>query len=63
MDFNVYLVALPTGGSHRLLAGCNWKVWEVCNRQQCTVTEAQNRHKGRGGETVTGVHGTVKGIQ
>ena len=62
MDFNVYLAALPTGGWHRLLAGCNCKVWEAWNKQQCPVTEAQNHAKGRGGEIVTGVHGSVMGI-
>ena len=61
--FNVYLAALPTGGWHRLMAGCNRKVREAWNRQQCTVTEAQSHNKGRGGETVTGVRGNVMGIQ
>ena len=63
MDFNVYWAALPTGGWHRLLAGCNCKVWDAWNRQQCTVTEAQNHDNGRGGETVTGVHGNVMEMQ
>ena len=63
MDFNVYLAAQHTGGWHRLLAGCSCKVWEALNRQQCTVTEAQNHDKSRGGETVTGVHRNVMEVQ
>ena len=63
IDFSVYLGALPTGGWHKLLAWCNCKAREAWNRQQCTVTEAQNHDKGRGGETVTGVHGSVMGVQ
>ena len=63
MDFNFYLAALPTRGWCRLLAGCNCDVREAWNRQQCTLTKAQNHDKGRGGETTTGVHGNVMGIQ
>ena len=61
--FDVYLAALPTGWCHRLLAGCNCKVRDIRNRQQCSVTKAQNHDKGSGGETVTGVHMSVKGIE
>ena len=63
MDFNVCLAALPTGGWHELLAGCNCKVWKAWNRQQCTVTEAQNHDEGSGGKTLPGVHGSVMEIQ
>ena len=41
-DFNVYWVALPTGGRYRLLAVCNCcKVQEACDGRQCAVKEAQ----------------------
>ena len=63
LGFNVYWAALPSGGRSSLLAGCNCKVLEAWKRQRCTVAEAQNHDKGRGGKTVTGVHGHVAGIQ
>ena len=61
MHFNVNWAALPTGGWHRLLAGCNCKVWEAWIRRQCTVRKALNYDEGRGGRTVTGVHRIVTG--
>ena len=62
-DFNVYLAALPTGESHKLMAGCNRKVMEAWNKRQCIGTDTQNHDKGRCGETVTGVHRSVMGMQ
>ena len=59
MDFNVYWVALPTGGRHTLLVGCSCKVREAWNRRQCTLREAQNYDNGMGGRTVKGVHESV----
>ena len=62
MDFNIYWVELPTGGWHKLLAGCNCKYQEAWKGQQC------NRAKKswwvyKGGRCATGVHGSSKGIQ
>ena len=63
MGFNVYWAALFSGGRDRLLAGCNCKVREAWKRRQCTVAEARNHDYGKGGRTVTGVHGSVTGVQ
>ena len=63
VDFNVCWAALPTGGWHRLLAVCNCKAWEAWNKRQCTVRATLNHDEGGGGRTVTGVHGSVTGIQ
>ena len=63
MGFNDYWATLPFGGRDSLLAVCNCKVLEVWKRRQCAVAEAQSYDKGRGGRTVTGVHGNVTGIQ
>ena len=45
ISFNAYWVALPTGEGHRL----------------DSATEALSQDKGRGGRSVTGVHGSVTG--
>ena len=63
MGFNVYWAALLSGRFDSLLAGCNCKIWEAWKTWQCTVAVAQNHDEGRGGRTVTGVHGSVIGIQ
>ena len=63
MDSNAYWAALPTGGWHKVLAGHNCKLWMPA--MASSVTEAQSHNKGtcRGGRSVTGVHGSVTGIQ
>ena len=43
MDSNAYWTALPTGVRHRLLAGCNCKVWMPAKAS--TVTETQSHDK------------------
>ena len=63
MGFNDGCAALPFGGHDSLLAVCNCKVLEAWKRRQCTVAEAYNHDKGRGGRTVTGVYRNVAGIQ
>ena len=63
IGFNVYWAALPSGGRDSPLAGCNYKVLEAWKRWHCTVADAQNHNKGRGGRTATGVHRSVTRIQ
>ena len=58
MDFNANWAELPTGGWHKLL---NCKVWE--HGMASSVTEAESHDKGGGGRSVTGVHGSVTGVQ
>ena len=54
---------MPSGGCDSLLTGCSCKVLEAGKRRQCTVAETQNHDKGSGGRTITGVRGSVTGIQ
>ena len=63
MGFNVYWAALPSCGHDSLLAGFSCKVREDWKRRQCTVADAQNPNKGRGRTNVSGVYGSVTGIQ
>ena len=60
MDFNIYLAAPPTGGWHKLYwQGVGVKFGRPAIQRHRIMTKVQCR----GGETVTGLHRSVMGIQ
>ena len=60
LGYTIVMDSMSTRLHCQLVGGIDYR--ESWNRQ-CTVIEAQNHGKVRGGETVTGVHRSAKGIQ
>ena len=63
IDSNAYWATLPTGLWQRLLARRDCKVWMPAMASNVTEAQSHDECTCRGGRSVTGVHGSVTGIQ